>query len=166
MTNTFLKAFRPAAAALAFFAVSGAAWSQAQVASDLSAEKLVRQPSGEQIFVPAKDVKPGDVVVYTATYRNTGTAAARALVATVPVPVGMDWQGASPGDKLAPSQASLDGKTFSAIPLTRKVRGAGAQEQLQNVPMAEYRALRWSLPDLSAGANVSVKVTAKVSTAP
>ena len=155
---------RRVGAALAFLFAAATAWAQAQVATELVAEKLVRQASGKESFVKADDVKPGDVVVYTATYKNTGTAVAHALVATVPVPPGMDWQGAA-GEKLAPSQASLDGITFSAIPLTRKVKVADKELQ-QAVPLNQYRYLRWSLPDLSAGANVSVKVTAKVATNP
>ncbi|MEJ8837101.1 hypothetical protein [Ramlibacter sp. AN1133] len=111
-------------------------------------------------------MKPGDLVAYTATYRNTGKDAARSLVVTVPVPAGMDYQGRQVDEKLAPSLASLDGKTYAAIPLTRKVKNAQGQEVVQEVPVAEYRFLRWNVPQLAAGANVSVQVTAKVSTSP
>lgn len=153
-------------AAALFFLSAGAAWSQGQVKSELIVEKLVQQAGGGWAASAAKEVKPGDLVVYTASYRNTGKDPVRALVATVPVPSSMEWQGVAADGKNPPSLASTDGTTFAPIPLTRKVRGADGKEQVQQVPLHEYRALRWTLPDLAAGAVATVKVTTKVSTNP
>jgi uncharacterized repeat protein (TIGR01451 family) len=163
MVGTIIRITAVAAAALAF---AGGAWAEAHIKSELVAEKLVRQPSGELATAPANDVKPGDLVVYTASYKNYGDVAAHALVATVPVPPGMDYQGIPQGDKLAPSQASLDGFTFAPIPLTRKVKTAQGKELVQPVPLAEYRALRWNTAELSAGAVISLRLTAKVNASP
>jgi uncharacterized repeat protein (TIGR01451 family) len=52
---------------------------------------------------PAGDGKPGDVLQYSATYRNTGAAAAAKLLATVPVPPGTTFIAAS----AEPAQARL-----------------------------------------------------------
>jgi uncharacterized repeat protein (TIGR01451 family) len=152
--------------AAAIGAFGCAAWAQPNVQSELVAEKLVRAPSGQLSRAAADAVKPGDLVAYTAKYRNAGNEPARALVVTVPVPSGMEYQGRQPDEKLAPALASLDGKTYSAIPLVRKVKNAQGQEVAQEVPLSEYRFLRWNVPQLAAGANVAVQVTAKVSTNP
>ncbi len=152
------------AAILLVLASSGSSWAQARLKSELVAEKLVRQASGEMATVPASDVKPGDVVVYTATYRNYGDETAKSVVATLPVPPGMDYQGSAQGAK--PSLASTDGFEFAPIPLTRKVRTAQGKEAMEVVPLSEYRALRWNLAELSVGASLSLKLTAKVNASP
>lgn len=152
------------AAILLVLASASSAWAQARLKSELVAEKLVRQASGEMATVPASDVKPGDVVVYTATYRNYGDETAKSVVATLPVPPGMDYQGSTQGAK--PSLASTDGFDFAPIPLTRKVRTAQGKEAMEVVPLSEYRALRWNLAELSVGASMSLKLTAKVNASP
>jgi uncharacterized repeat protein (TIGR01451 family) len=157
------QTIRLAAIALAL-AFSGSVWAEARVKSELLAEKLVRQPSGELATVPATDVKPGDLVVYTATYQNYGDEAAKRVVATLPVPPGMDYQGSPQGAK--PTLASLDGTNFAPVPLTRKVKTAQGKEQVQEVALSEYRALRWNVAELSPGASLSLKLTAKVNANP
>ena len=156
---------RLAALALAL-ALSCSAWAEARLKSELVVEKLVRQASGEIATVPATDVKPGDLVVYTANYRNYGDETAKTVIATLPVPAGMDYQGTPQGAKFAPTAASIDGTTFSAIPLTRKVKTAQGKELVQEIPLSEYRALRWNVAELSAGASLSLKLTAKVNASP
>lgn len=159
------SSLRAALFATALFVLGSAAWAQASVQTELVAEKVVRAPGGEVSRQSATAARPGDVVVYTAKYRNTGKDAARSLVATVPVPAGMEYQGRQADEKLAPTHASLDGRAFAPIPLTRKVRTPQG-ETVQPVPLAEYRFLRWNLPELAAGASVSVQLTAQVSTRP
>jgi uncharacterized repeat protein (TIGR01451 family) len=158
--------FRAALVAGALAALAASAWAQPNVQSELVAEKLVRAPSGQLSRSAADAVKPGDLVVYTATYRNTGKDAARSLVVTLPVPAGMEYQGRQADEKLPPALASLDGTSYAPVPLTRKVKNAQGQVVVQEVPIAEYRFLRWNVPQLAAGANVSVQVAAKVSTSP
>lgn len=143
----------------------GSSWAQAQVQTDLRAEKLQKQANGQTTSTSAADARPGDAVVYTASYRNVGKDAVRQLVATVPVPPSMEWQGAG-DDKNPPTAASADGVNFAPMPLTRKVRGPDGKEQLQPVPLHEYRALRWTFAELAAGAVATVKVATKVSTNP
>jgi uncharacterized repeat protein (TIGR01451 family) len=158
--------FRAALLAATFLALASAASAEALIKSELVAEKVVHQASGQVATAPATAAKPGDLVVYTARYSNAGKDAARSLVVTVPVPPGLDYQGRAANDKLPPSLASLDGQNFAPIPLTRKVRTPDGKEVVQAVPIGEYRFLRWNLPELAAGATVSVQLTAKVSTNP
>jgi uncharacterized repeat protein (TIGR01451 family) len=160
------KILQLSAVALAAFSFATSSLAEAKIKSELVAEKLVRNAAGELATAPAKDVKPGDVVIYTISYNNYGDEVAKALVATVPVPVGMDYQGAQKGDKLPPAAASLDGNNFAPIPLTRKVKTAQGKETVQEVPLSEYRALRWSVAELSAGANLALKVITKVNASP
>jgi len=48
------------------------------------------------------------------------------------------------------------------VPLTRQVRAADGQLKTVNVPLSEYRALRWSLGVLAAGASRDVVLRARV----
>ena len=57
-------------------------------------------------------------------------------------------------------EASLDGRTFAAVPLTRVVRGPDGRNVIREVPVSEYRALRWPLGSLSS--RQSRAVTARV----
>ena len=152
--------------AAAFLALTPAAWAQADVQSQLTAEKVVRSPAGAVSRASADSARPGDLVVYTARYRNAGKDDASAVQLTVPVPTGMDYQGHAADEKHPPQLASLDGKTFAPVPLTHKVKNAQGQEMVQPVPLSEYRFLRWNVARLAAGASVSVQLAAKVSTNP
>jgi uncharacterized repeat protein (TIGR01451 family) len=117
---------------------------QVVAASKDSAEKLV----------PATVANPGDTIEYQVTYQNNGQLPAKAVAATLPVPEGaMAYLDGSAAPKAV--QASLDGKQFSPIPLTREVTRAG-KRVIETVPPAEYRFLRWELGDLAPGKAATV----------
>jgi uncharacterized repeat protein (TIGR01451 family) len=94
---------------------------------------LVRTEAGKEVLKPANEVKPGDLIEYRATYTNQGSSPVRAVVAQLPIPVGLEYQ---------PRSAS------------------GKKEA---VPYYEYRSIRWNLGQLAAGAKVEVAARARVS---
>lgn len=109
---------------------------------------------GAEKLVPATVANPGDTIEYQVTYQNNGKLPARAVAATLPVPEGaMAYLDGSAAPKAV--QASLDGKQFSPIPLTREVTRAG-KRVIETVPPAEYRFLRWELGDLAPGKAATV----------
>jgi uncharacterized repeat protein (TIGR01451 family) len=121
-------------------------------------QRKVVAADGRERFEGAEAVKPGDVIEYVATYRNTGKDAITGLVATLPVPAETEYL---PGSaRPAGATASVDGVRFEAIPLKRKARSADGKEIEQLVPYREYRALRWNAGEL--GAQKSVAYTARV----
>ena len=115
---------------------------------------------GHETLVPAEKARPGDVLEYHAVYRNDGAKPVRELVATLPIPGGLEYlpSTAAPAVMLA----SLDGAAFSPVPLMRKQRTADGREVLREVPSSEYRALRWSLGTLGARASRTVSARARV----
>jgi uncharacterized repeat protein (TIGR01451 family) len=126
--------------------------------SRLDARKVVVEAGNERL-VDAKDAKPGDVIEYVATYRNTGKEPIRDLQATLPIPAATEWL---PGTaRPAGALASLDGQSFAATPLKRKVK-RGAQDVEEEVPLREYRALRWRLAELGAGKSVTYTARVRV----
>lgn len=120
----------------------------------------VQVTDGKETFASADKAGPGDVIQYTAVYRNTGDAAAKNLVATVPIPQGLALIAESA--KPAAPQASIDGKNFSATPLVREVKNEAGVLEKQPVPLADYRALRWTIAELAPGQSATFLLRAQV----
>lgn len=162
MHRTFLRLLWVALLAPLFLApVAASAGSDVQVTLDAQRVTVV---GGKEQLAPAAQVKPGDIVEYRASYRNAGDQAARQVMATLPVPAGMEFVGrtASPSRL----EASLDGKTFAQVPLTRRVKQADGREVVRVVPTSEYRWLRWPLGTLDAKASRTVAARMRVATTP
>lgn len=115
---------------------------------------------GKEVLVSADRARPGDVIEYRAVYRNDGPTAVRELDATLPVPNGLEYlpKTAAPAVVLA----STDGRTFAPIPLVRRTRTADGREVVREVPLSEYRALRWSLGTLAAKESRTVRARVRV----
>ena len=113
---------------------------------------------GKEILSPADQANPGDVIEYRAEYRNSGAGAVKQLAATLPVPNGMEYLPRTGGPELA----SLDGKHFEAVPLTRRVKLPDGREVVREVPANEYRWLRWSLGTLAPHQSRSVIARVRV----
>lgn len=138
---------------------------QAQAAGSLNvvleSYKVVSSDNGKQELLAAGTAKPGDVIEYRAIYHNESAQPLHNIVATLPIPAsGVDYLPDATAMRTA--QASLDGKTFSPMPLKRMVTLANGKRAEQNVPMNEYRFLRWTLGDLPAGASKSVSARVRI----
>ena len=102
--------------------------------------KVARAADGAETLAPAEAVKPGDVIEYTVTYRNTGKAPLSKLEATLPIPAETEFVPCSA--RPANAKASTDGRTFADLPLKRTVKRNGVDVE-EPVPAREYRFLRW-----------------------
>lgn len=163
MRTTPLRRFVGAAVALMLIVP---AWASAKddVAVSLTASRVTVKPGGRESLVAAEKANPGDVLEYRASYRNTAPAPVRQLAATLPIPAGTEFV---PGTaEPAGAMASLDGRTFEAMPLKRKVRLADGREVVQDVPSSEYRYLRWTIAEIAGGAERSVRARVRVSPLP
>ena len=128
--------------------------------SRLAARKVV-VVDGRESLVEATDAKPGDLIEYTATYRNSGKAAIRSLEATLPIPKDTEYV---PGSaRPAGARASVDGKSFAAIPLRRKAKRADGKEGDEPVPLRDYRALRWTAAELGGEKTLAFSARVRVS---
>jgi len=154
------KAFGIAALALA-----GVLPAQAQPAAKdpvearLEARKVVRNADGREAVTAADAVKPGDVLEYVVTYRNVGPQPVRDFAATLPIPQATELVAGS--ERPVGARGSVDAREFAAVPLKRKVRRDG-REMEEVVPLREYRALRWSAPELKAGQTLTFSARVKV----
>ena len=126
---------------------------------DLKAFKVIGAGEREKL-VSAEKVKPKEVIEYRVRYVNTGEKTLRNLRATLPIPTSLVFLSGSSAPFGA--MASLDGKSFAAMPLKRQVKLADGTMKVVMVPYSEYRFLRWSLDELAAGKSVTVKARARV----
>jgi uncharacterized repeat protein (TIGR01451 family) len=137
-------------------------WStdQPKVEVRLTAQRVVKNAQGKETIFSGESAKPAEIIEYMAVYKNSGTATARNVIATLPVPAEMEYvlDSASP----ATASASTDSVTYSRIPLKRKVRLADGSIVTREAPVDEYRSLRWSLKDLTPGASVTVIARMKI----
>lgn len=123
----------------------------------LESRKVVAGADGKETFAPATSAKPGDVIEYTATYRNTTRQPVRGLEATIPVPSNTEFVTGS--QRPTQAKASLDARSWGDMPLKRKVVRDGREVEEQ-VPVREYRYLRWFPGEL--GGDKTLTFTARV----
>jgi uncharacterized repeat protein (TIGR01451 family) len=164
---TSLGRLARAFAALVLATASFAAFAQAVDNASPLTSQLVQQKvmvtAGKETFGPAAQIKPGDIIQYTATYHNVGQRTLKNLGLTLPVPPGMVCltNSALNGSVL---EASLDGQNFSPVPLKRVLTTADGRKVETEASVSEFRALRWALGTLDPGASVNVSIRALVST--
>lgn len=122
--------------------------------------KVARAADGAETLVSADAVKPGDVIEYTVTYRNTGKAALSKLEATLPIPAETEFV---PGSaRPANAKASTDGRTFGDLPLKRTVKRNGVDVE-ETVPVSQYRFLRWYPGELAGDKSLTYTARVRVS---
>ena len=90
----------------------------------------------------------------TAVYTNNTSGTIKNLVATLPIPAKTQFLVKSAPTK---AQASTDGVNFAPMPLKKKVG-----DQVVNVPLADYRALRWTIAELPAGKSIVVSAQTRI----
>ena len=146
----------------AFAADSHAAPAKGSVAVELTAQRVTKA-QGKEVLVPADEAKPGELIEYRALYRNDGAGEAKGLMATLPIPRGTQYVAGSALPRGV--QASLDGHTFAPVPLKRTVKTPDGRSVVQEVPVAEYRALRWPLGALPSRDQRTVSARVRVETA-
>ena len=129
------------------------------VESRLEARTVTRAADGRESFAPAASARPGDVIEYVATYRNTGARPVSGLEATLPIPANTELV---PGSvRPASARASTDAAQFAPLPLKRSVTRDGRRVE-EPVPFGEYRYLRWHVPQLDAKKSVSFSARVRV----
>lgn len=131
------------------------------LATELSLSRIVVRDDGKEAQFPAASVQPGDTVQYTALYRNQGKTTLNQVVASLPVPQGMQLTTSLPDDL----QASIDGKTFARLPLMRKVQQADGRWLDMPVPLADIRFVRWPARSLAAGEQFNASLRVRVAAA-
>lgn len=130
----------------------------------LSAQKVRMGDDGKETFSTADKVQPGDIVQYSAVYRNRSKNSVTKINASLPVPFGMEYVGMSARPKSG--LATADGVKFAAEPLMRTIKDKDGKERQIAVPYAEYQSLRWTISSLDAGKRQEVSARMRVNELP
>ena len=147
--------------ALVLLLASGIAWSQGtlEVQTTVQKEAVMTNEDGEQVkeLVPAETVVPGERVIYTITFRNTGEDPADDVVITNPISEELTYVLGSafgPGMDL---QFSVDGQSFAAADELTVIEDG----ETRPATPEDYTHIRWVMQsDLSAGAQGTVRFSA------
>lgn len=134
------------------------------VTVELKGQKIVRLADGKESRESAGQAKPGDVIEYTATYTNRSKAAVKNVAATLPVPSETEYVAGSA--QPAGAQAALVDGVYQAMPLKRQVKLANGTMETRDVPLAEYRTLRWQVGELAPGKDFVATARVRVSATP
>ena len=130
------------------------------VAATLTVQKIAVTTDGKEQFLPADQAAPSEILLYTAVYTNRTDGAVKGLIATLPIPQGVEYLADTA--KPAGAKASTDGVTFQTIPLKRKVKSADGTEREELVPTLEYRKLQWNVRELATDASFMASARAKI----
>ena len=114
----------------------------------ITASKVVTNKRGERVYIPVSTAKVGSLIQYKATYSNTLNTSIQNTTVTLPIPANTEFT----GEAYPPSaQASLDYYNYRDLPLMRMVDG-----KLVEVPLSEYKSLRWDIKYIPPKKSVDV----------
>lgn len=93
---------------------------------------------------PADTAAPGDVVVYTITYTNTGTGTMVDAAIVNPVPSGMRVNPESAAGKDADVTCSIDnGRSYHPPPIMVPMKKTDGSLESKPAPLDRYTHIRW-----------------------
>lgn len=153
-------------AAVALLALPLSAWAQPKVAISIKAEKEVTvTANGKQIKkkIAAKGFLPGEEIIYTLSYVNSGTEAAKDVLITDPIPEGTSFIPGSASDADKATYSINKGKSYSKPTLlTYEIKTADGKKQQKVAAPEEYTDIRWTIPSVAPGGKGSVSFRVKV----
>jgi len=130
---------------------------------ELTAQKQVQtQDATGQVkteLVAVDKVLPGETIVYTITYRNTGDKPAGNVVVSNPIPAEMTYQaGTATGEGTAITFSIDGGKSYKPANELEVLQSDGSRRPAR---ASEYSAIRWRVQQpVAAGASGSVRYQA------
>jgi len=115
------------------------------VGSRLDAYLVTTDVKGEEVFSPASEAEPGQVLEYRLAYDNSADQSFQKLVINGLVPANTEYVAKSARSEIQHDfLVSIDqGKTYHAEPVIRVVKQADGTEKKEIVPVTEYSHLRW-----------------------
>jgi len=147
--------------ALALVALPLAAWAQPKVDITVKAEKEVTvSAKGKQVKrrLAAKGIQPGEELIYTLSYHNSGNEPAKDVVISDPIPAGTAYIPGSASEAGEVTFSIDKGKSFKKPTLlTYEVKG-----QKRVATPDDYTDIRWTIPSVPAGGKGSVTFRVKV----
>lgn len=117
------------------------------VTGTIEALKVVVGERGEEVYMPADEARPRDVIEYRLKYANSGDAAVHNVSIVDPVPAGVRYVAKT---AKAPASGSVEfsidsGKTFHAWPVRFKKVAANGREAWADATPDMITHIRWNV---------------------
>ena len=132
-----------------------AAWTAPDVKIDIVAEKVVVvEKDGKKLEqrVATQEVLPGDILVYTLSYKNVGDEPAKNINIDDPIPndtVYIVDSAYGPGSEIS---FSIDGgKTYKQPSLLSYEVDVNGKKVKRKATPEQYTHIRWSVPEVGVG---------------
>ena len=127
------------------------------VNSKITASLISTDANGQEVLVPVNKntrLQSGNVVEYQGYFTNTNADRVRKMTVTMSIPEQVELL-----NTVAPDfpYGSVDGDNFARMPLRTRV-----DNQLQDVALKHYKAVRWELEGVGLNDTVAVKYRARV----
>ena len=127
------------------------------VNSKITASLISVDANGEEVLVPVNAntrLQSGNVLEYQGYFTNTNADRVRKMTVTMSIPDEVELM-----RTVAPEfpYGSVDGNNFARMPLRTRV-----DNQLQDVDMKYYKAVRWDMEGVGLNDTVAVKYRARV----
>lgn len=127
------------------------------VNSKITASLVSTDANGEEVLVPVNEstrLQSGNVLEYQGYFTNTNADRVRKMTVTMSIPEQVELM-----KTVSPEfpYGSVDGNSFSRMPLRTRVNN-----QLQDVDLKYYKAVRWDLEGVGLNDTVAVKYRARV----
>jgi uncharacterized repeat protein (TIGR01451 family) len=144
-----------AAGTVLLAAMAGQAFAKPVIQMEVIAEKEVKVvDAGKTVVkrVPAADTQPGDVLIYTIRYHNTGDEKATSVEAKDAIPQGTAYIDNSASGVNTDIRFSADGgKTFKAADALMVEKVVQGQSQAVKASAADYNAIKWVIKEVKPG---------------
>jgi uncharacterized repeat protein (TIGR01451 family) len=149
--------------ALVLLLVSAQVFAKSLVSISMKAEKEVTVNKAIK-RVAVSTVNPGDEIIYTLNYVNSGDGAATNAVLDDPIPKGTVYVSGSAFGDNAEIAFSIDGgKTFKKPSLlTYEVKLPGGKTEKKNASPEQYTNIRWTFSSIPANGSGKVGFQVKV----
>ena len=150
----------------AIVALPLAAWGQPKIAITIKAQKEVTvtvQGKHVKKLISAKGVHPGEEIVYTLSYVNSGTEAAKDVVISDPIPAGTAFIPGSASETGDLAFSIDNGRSYKKPTLlTYELKGGDGKTVKKVATPEDYTDIRWTIPTVAAGGRGSVNFKVKV----
>jgi len=132
----------------------------------MTTEKEVKAVNaGKEVVerIPAENVKPGDIVVYTVRYTNSGAGEAKDAAIVDPIPKGTVYVVESATGKGTDITCSIDGgKSYHKQPVRQSVTMPDGKTVENDADPAMYTHVKWVVQSVKPGKSGMVSFKTKV----
>ena len=152
---------------MALILISTSAWAKPEITLSVTSEReVVEVVQGKKVVkrVPAKEVEPGQVLIFTLKYSNKGDEAATNVVFDNPIPKETVYElGSATGSGSKITFSINKGKDYKKPTLLRyEVKGSDGKTVKKKASPDQYTNVRWVISTVPPGSGGELSYRARV----